>query len=145
MYFAPAFGGLLQKLASWTFKNCSATDADAATTTSTSPSLRCMRGPCTLARAARAWCGTGPRCGKFPMIGHGLGPGGSGSEGRVTNFTRRYMRIATAIVAKPIVHEDMVYGYGYGYWGGEGRYCYERGFYMMKMMMMICFSTKARP
>lgn len=52
------------------------------------------------AKAAREWCGTGPMCGKFPTMGHGLGPGGSGREVRVMNFIIRYMRIAAANVAK---------------------------------------------
>lgn len=42
-------------------------------------------------------------------MGHGFGPGGSGSEERdVMNFIIRYMRIAVRIVAMVATHGDMV-------------------------------------
>ena len=107
MYLAPAFGGRLEKLASWTFKNCEATEAEAATTTSTKPNRRCMRGPWVLANAASAWCGTGPMWGKFPMMGHGFGPGGRGREGLVRRLKTLERKMATTIVAKPRSQGDM--------------------------------------
>lgn len=52
-------------------------------------------------------------------MGHGLGPGGSGSEGRVMNFIRRYTMVAAAIVAKATTHGDIFFFFSFLWFGRD--------------------------
>lgn len=72
--------GLDAKLMSWVFITSLATSGDETTMEETSPSLKCIRGPCFLAKSLSPrwdrepdktrWC-------MFPMIGSFHGPGGN--------------------------------------------------------------------
>lgn len=47
----------------------------------------------------------------LPIIGHGFGPGGSGSEEEdfVANFRKRYIKIDNMKVENAMSHRDMIF------------------------------------
>ncbi|CAK9166889.1 unnamed protein product [Ilex paraguariensis] len=77
MTVAAKIRGLKAKRVSWVFITSFAVSGEETTMVETSPSCRCIRGPCFLAKSLRPRKGREPAnwC-KFPMKGSFHGPGG---------------------------------------------------------------------
>ena len=76
VYFPAAILGRLAKVTSCVLRKALAISTDEPTTTGNDPNWSCIMGPYFWDSAWMDWWGSEPMRFRFPMTGHGFGPGG---------------------------------------------------------------------